>query len=378
MEVLKKVSENFKNLDEKKRKFIIIIAIAIVAIIVITIATSIIFGLNSNTAGKVIGNLNNEGFAVGKGSKAYISNTLIDSGKKASEKGLYEITSKNESKLITTDEYVKSVDCNKRDYDSYYRIAELLNDLDKKDEAITMLQNLLQNKPEYYKASTLLGELLYSQERFKEAVTVYQDALKYKPADFELYYSLGMVYTRLNDFSSAKECYEKAAEINHRLYNSKYNLGQIALIEKDLEAAEEYFAECLMSEELEAKAYYQLAKIYMVKGEKDKAIVFANKAIEIDESYLKIISKENIFEPIKQYLTVKVKMEEKEVKKQNPKDLEIQNYLEETLYLIKDMNENEIKNRVSKHVDEIFEQEELKKMQEERLQEDENTEEKVK
>ena len=262
--------------------------------------------------------------------------------------------------------------------DSYYRIAELLNDLDKKDEAITMLQNLLQNKPEYYKASTLLGELLYSQERFKEAVTVYQDALKYKPADFELYYSLGMVYTRLNDFSSAKECYEKAAEINHRLYNSKYNLGQIALIEKDLEAAEEYFAECLMSEELEAKAYYQLAKIYMVKGEKDKAIVFANKAIEIDESYLKIISKENIFEPIKQYLTVKVKMEEKEVKKQNPKDLEIQNYLEETLYLIKDMNENEIKNRVSKHVDEIFEQEELKKMQEERLQEDENTEEKVK
>ncbi len=109
MEVLKKVSENFKNLDEKKRKFIIIIAIAIVAIIVITIATSIIFGLNSNTAGKVIGNLNNEGFAVGKGSKAYISNTLIDSGKKASEKGLYEITSKNESKLITTDEYVKSV-----------------------------------------------------------------------------------------------------------------------------------------------------------------------------------------------------------------------------------------------------------------------------
>jgi len=45
MEVLKKVSENFKNLDEKKRKFIIIISIAIVAIIVITIATSIIFGL---------------------------------------------------------------------------------------------------------------------------------------------------------------------------------------------------------------------------------------------------------------------------------------------------------------------------------------------
>lgn len=291
---------------------------------------------------------------------------------------LAQIYEKEGGNRKAIDEYVRAVEANKRDYDSFYRIAELLKDLDRKDEAITMLESLLQNKPEYYKASTLLGDLLYEQERFKEAVTVYQDALRYNPADFELYYSLGMVYTRLNDFASAKECYEKAAEINHRLYNSKYNLGQIALIEKDLEAAEKYFAECLMSEELEAKAYYQLAKIYMIKGEKDKAILFANKAIEMDESYLKIISKENIFEPIKQYLTVKVKMEEKEIKKQEPKDIEIQNYLEETLYLIKDMNDNEIKNRVNKHVDEIFQQEEMKRLQEEQLREEESTEEKIK
>lgn len=263
------------------------------------------------------------------------------------------------------DEYVKAVDSNKRDYDSYYRIAELLNGLDRKDEAITMLGNLLENKPEYYKASVLLGELLCEQERFKEAVSVYQDALRYNPADFELYYSLGIVYTRLNDFASAKECYEKAAEINHRLYTSKYNLGQIALIEEDLDAAEKYFAECLMSEELEAKAYYQLAKIYMVKEEKDKAILFANKAIEIDESYLKIIAKEKLFEPIKEYLAVSVKMEEKTAKKLDKRDEEIQKYLEETYYLIKDMNANETKNRVTQKVDEIFMQEEIKKIQDE-------------
>lgn len=263
------------------------------------------------------------------------------------------------------DEYVKAVDSNKRDYDSYYRIAELLNDLDRKDEAITMLGNLLENKPEYYKATVLLGELLCEQERFKEAVSVYQDALRYNPADFELYYSLGIVYTRLNDFASAKECYEKAAEINHRLYTAKYNLGQIALIEEDLEAAEKFFAECLMSEELEAKAYYQLAKIYMVKGEKDKAILFANKAIEIDESYLNIIAKEKLFEPIKEYLAVSVKMEEKTVKKLDEKDEEIQKYLEETYYLIKDMNANEVKNRVSQKVDKIFMQEEIKRANDE-------------
>ena len=267
------------------------------------------------------------------------------------------------------DEYVKAVDSNKKDYDSYYRIAELLKDLGRKDEAITMLGNLLENKPEYYDASLLLGELLCEEERFKEAVSVYQDALRYKPVDFELYYSLGIAYTRLNDFASAKECYEKAADINHKLYGAKYSLAQIALMEEDLDEAEKNFAECLMSEELEAKAYYQLAKIYMVKEEKDKAILFANKAIEIDESYLNIIAKEKIFEPIKEYLTVSVKMEEREIKKPSKRDEEIQKYLEETVGLIKGLNENEMKNRVVQKVDEIFKQEEIKKEKDEQAKE---------
>lgn len=263
------------------------------------------------------------------------------------------------------DEYVKAIDVNKLDYNSYYKIADLLKVLDKKDEAIEMLNNLLENKADYYEASILLGELLCEQERFKEAVSVYQDALKYKPADFELYYSLGIAFTRLNDFSNAKNCYEKAAEINHRQFNTKYNLGQIALIEEEIEEAEKYFAECLMAEELEAKAYYQLAKIYMVKEEKDKAILFANKAIEIDESYLNIIISEKLFEPIKDYLSVSVKMEEKERKKIDKRDEEIQKYLEETVGLVKGMNENEVKNRINQKVDEIFRQEDAKNVKEE-------------
>lgn len=135
-------------------------------------------------------------------------------------------------------------------------------------------------------------------------------------------------------------------------------------MEEDLEEAEKELVECLMSEELEAKAYYQLAKIYLIKQEKDKAIIFANKAIEIDDSYLQIISKDKMFQPIKEYLTVSVKMEEKEIKKPNKRDEEIQKYLEETVGLIRGMNENEIKNRVTKKVDEIFRQEEVKEKEE--------------
>ncbi len=106
---LKNISERFKTIDEKQKKFIIIMAIIVVAIVIISIVTSIIFALSTNDAGKVAGNLNNEGFAIEKGNKAYISNTLINSGEKSSQNGLYEISNKNTSKLVTKDEYVKSI-----------------------------------------------------------------------------------------------------------------------------------------------------------------------------------------------------------------------------------------------------------------------------
>lgn len=248
-----------------------------------------------------------------------------------------------------------------------------------------MLENLVRNKPDYYEGSCLLGDLLCEQERFKEAANVYQSALKYRPDDFELYYNLGIVYTRLSDFQLAKEMYERAANINHRLYGAQYNLGQIALIQKDLDTAEQYFEKSLYGD-LEAMSYYQLAKICALKGEKDKAINFINKAIELEPKLLKLASKERAFRDIKEHITVSVNMKEKEDKIQeeyNEEQEEIkedkkshilkrderaaQIFLEETNSLIDDISENterEEKEIVERHVSTIIDMERLKKLEE--------------
>lgn len=54
------------------------------------------------------------------------------------------------------DEYVQVLDIKKNDYNSYYRISVLLNELGKKDEAIEMLRRLLKNRPQIYEAANLL------------------------------------------------------------------------------------------------------------------------------------------------------------------------------------------------------------------------------
>lgn len=277
------------------------------------------------------------------------------------------------------DEYVTAIDIKKNDYNSYYKISELLRDLGKKDEAIEMLEKLVRNKPDMYDASCLLGDMLCEQERFKEAASVYESALKFRPADYELYYNLGIVYTRLNDFQMAKDMYERAASINHKLWGAKYNLGQLALIEKEYNLAEQYFKESLYDKSLEAMSYYQLARIYAGRGEKDRALEFLNKSIELDHRLLKKASKEKVFQNIRELITVSVKMDDDIEKDRNKeiaeevKELEeshilitqeraAQDYLEDTNSLIEDISENTTRQRTIERVSEIINQEKLKKL----------------
>lgn len=324
-------------------------------IISVVVASFFIMTGDLKTAKKILVNL------VSKYPESYLGHKL-----------LAECYEKEGGMRRSIEEYVTAVDINKKDYKSYFKIAELLRDLGKKDEAIQMLNNLIKTKPDCYDASLLLGELLCEQERFKEAANVYNEALLYKPADFELYYNLGIVYTRLSDFQMAKEMYEKAASINHKMYGANYNLGLIVFIQGDYDTAEKYFENSLYGE-LEAMSYYQLAKIYVYKGEKDKAINFLNKAIELEPKLLKIAEKDKSFEKIKEHITVSVKMdennesiediEEPELRSEVMKNQEklAREYLIETSKIIEAMNENTSKERINEKLDYIFKKEKEKK-----------------
>lgn len=218
------------------------------------------------------------------------------------------------------DEYVQAIDIHKRDYDSYFRVAQLLNDFEKQDEAAEMLTNLLKKKPDYCEASLLLGDILSQQEMYKEATSVYQEALKHDPTNYDLYYNLGIAYTMLNDFENAKICYEKAADINHLLYNAKYSLAEIALIYKEIEEAQKYFMQVIEDEELAPDAYFELAKIELIKGNKDTAIQYANTAI--DANAKKIVPKiknEPMFIPILAKITIPFNLEDQEEKEEETK-----------------------------------------------------------
>lgn len=246
------------------------------------------------------------------------------------------------------DEYVQAIDINKKDYDSYYKVAELLNNLDKKQEASEMLFNLLNKKPDMYKATELLGNILIEKEMYKEAANIYQEALRYNPTSYDINYNLGIVYTMLNDFQNAKICYEKAAELNSLLYNAKYSLAEIALIYKDLEEAEKKFIESIEEEELSADAYFELAKINLIKGEKNTAIQYINTAIDIDaKKIVSKVKKDPIFIPIIAKISIPFNLEnndnqEEKIKKLKPKEIKAKEHLEEMFEITRNLSYNDI------------------------------------
>lgn len=270
---------------------------------------------------------------------------LLDTAKKypksyEAHKYLAMVYEKEGGMRKSIDEYVKAVDLNKKDYDSYYRISFLLNELGQKKDAKVMLENLLYKKPEFIDATILLGDILCDTGEYKDALNIYSNGLRYSPNNYDLLYSMGMAYTMLNDFKNAKICYEKAATINNLLFKAYYDIAQINLISNELEEAEKYFTKALDDKELEPDAYYHLGKIAMLRGDYDNAVKFVNLAIQLNKKYVKIAMKEPIFIPVAGRFDFPVmedeEIEEEKKSKLNERERKVKEHLENT-YEVVDM-----------------------------------------
>jgi len=181
------------------------------------------------------------------------------------------------------------------------------------------------------------GEIYLKQKEYKSAIEIYTNALKYYQDKYEIYYNLGICYSRINDFDIARKCFQKTIEINDDMYLANYRLGQIALLYRDFDGAEENFSKSIYNEK-EAKSYIELAKIHILKNQKEKAILDINNALKVDSSYYEEIIKEPIIYPIKN-LIIKPEEETKIEYTETEQEKEIEEYLNDTYNLTKILNE---------------------------------------
>ena len=62
-----------------------------------------------------------------------------------------------------------------------------------------------------------------------------------------------------------------------------------------LDEAEKYFIEGIKVEDTEPESCYQLARIYVIRGEKERAINYLDRAINLDSSFAEKAAKDHSF-----------------------------------------------------------------------------------
>jgi len=116
---------------------------------------------------------------------------------------------------------------------------------------------------------------------------------------------------------------------------------------KELDEAEQYFLQVTEDEELCADAYLELAKIYIIKNDKDRAIQYANVAIqENPKRIVEKIKNDVTFAIIIAKLSIPFNLEidEEEVKKQKltKKEIKAKEHLEEMVEITKKIGYSDV------------------------------------
>jgi Flp pilus assembly protein TadD len=98
------------------------------------------------------------------------------------------------------------------------RIAQNLDALGDREEAIRRLNNIVAVDPDDLEAVSVLGDLLRYDEQYLEAAAAYSEAIRISggttPSDWRFFYVRGIAYERAKEWPKAEVDFQRALELN--------------------------------------------------------------------------------------------------------------------------------------------------------------------
>jgi tetratricopeptide (TPR) repeat protein len=170
--------------------------------------------------------------------------------------------------------------------------AELLKQ-GKLAEAIAELQQAVTLDPTYAAAFRNLGYALDRAGQGDEAIAAYRRALALEPRDALTLNNLGVLYDKAGRYDEAFAAFEQAAHadpssptIQQNLENARQNRGiareRDARIAEALNQADAHPAD--------PRVAYQVARVYAATDDKERALAWLEKAIELGFDDLRFVS----------------------------------------------------------------------------------------
>lgn len=131
----------------------------------------------------------------------------------------------NSNNIKETYNMISKITAEERDAELWLLLANLSQDLNKEDDAITFLQKAISINPEYDKAHYNLANIYLSKNKLNMAIEEYKLAIKYKK-DFAFYhYNLGYTYLLQKNYNKAVSSLKKAIELKKDEPSFYYNIS---------------------------------------------------------------------------------------------------------------------------------------------------------
>lgn len=164
--------------------------------------------------------------------------------------------------------------------------AVCLQRLDRKEEALAKLKQVIAREPQNFDAIVTLGNLYRNNEDFANAATTYEQALALlpnpAPGNWRVFYFNGIAHERLKQWDKAEKMFRKALELSpnessvlnylgYSMIEKKINLHEaLEMVKKaaDLKPNDGYIIDSL------GWAYFQL-------GDYEQAVIHCERAVEL-------------------------------------------------------------------------------------------------
>ncbi|HVO04010.1 MAG TPA: tetratricopeptide repeat protein [Candidatus Cybelea sp.] len=172
-------------------------------------------------------------------------------------------------------------------WSAHLAVSDCLRDLDRTDDALKLLNDLVAAQPARADAAIALGDLYRKEKRYAEAATAYTTALQRigTPGahDWSVFYFRGTAYERNNQWDKAEPDFLKALELSP---DQPYVLNYLAYtwVEKrqHLDEALKMLQKAVDARPEEGFIVDSLGWAYYQLGNYDKAVGYLERAVELE------------------------------------------------------------------------------------------------
>lgn len=192
--------------------------------------------------------------------------------------GLAQLKNKNYEEAVTA---FRNEAKNKETYSLDYHFALALYESGQKQTALQYLKKALEKKPNYIKATYLIGITASDLEILDKAEEYLNQSTHYAPSWALPYLELGKIYEKQFKMEKAQEQYETALKLAPEIKETHFRLGLLKKTMGKSHEALDHFQKVLALDPSDGEVYYYSGLLYTQMGKYQEAIEQLQKAVEI-------------------------------------------------------------------------------------------------